>query len=187
MWTCIRMQYTGTWIKLPTEFRSKSNVFLIEPRRTPGFEWASINRYKSIRISSFFVLLSTDEQSQHEKWNFEIKRDGGCYKYVFIYHCTIMIDFIQNFTWFSDLPKNSTHRRYCERSVSEFCREPDNSGFYPRKSKLDPPISRKLTKSAWLSISGNPEIGDFPMISLWGTKNIEKIIFAVAKIIFSMF
>ena len=30
------------------------------------------------------------------------------------------------------------HRRDCGRCVKEFCREPDNSGFYPRKSKLNP-------------------------------------------------
>ena len=85
---------TGSSTKLPTGLRSKSDVFRVELRRAPDFEWMSVNQQQFIKISPFFDLLATDEQSTHEKWKIDIKWDGGRYIDVSIYHCQIMIDFI---------------------------------------------------------------------------------------------
>ena len=86
--------FTGGCIKTRSEFRQKSDTLRIELQRTPDFEWMSINRWQSIKTSSIFVLLATDEQSTHEKWKFDLKRDGGRDIYVSIYHCQIMIEFM---------------------------------------------------------------------------------------------
>ena len=66
----------------------------IEFYRTPGFESMYINRWEFIKISSFLVLIGTDEQSWHDNGNQNKKRTGDVTNmYVSMYHCQIMIDF----------------------------------------------------------------------------------------------
>ena len=73
---------TGTWTKRGSEFRSKSDIFPTELRRTPIFQSTYANRSKSIKISSFFIMLETDGQSPHEKFifypNYHILKSEVC-------------------------------------------------------------------------------------------------------------